>query len=123
MKRGGRNDLFHRGNSNLPDSGLLFLCGCNRRVANLNCRNHLYFSFEGNRAMTILYNCRHDGDQYRITKFDDAMNVESSYLCAQSPSACQCPAFEKRNKCRHMEMLPQFISRNHIGDEWFLDFD
>ena len=73
--------------------------------------------------MTILYNCRHDGDQYRITKFDSDMNVESTYLCDLSPSACQCPAFERRSKCRHIEMLPQFISRNHIGDAWFLDFD
>lgn len=70
-----------------------------------------------------LYNCRHAGQEYRITKFDEVMNVESTYLCDLSPDACQCPAFEKRSKCRHIEMLPQFISQNHIGDEWFLDFD
>lgn len=73
--------------------------------------------------MPTLYNCRHSGDQYRITKFDDAMNVESSYLCTSSPNECECPAFDKRSKCRHMEMLNKFIERKHIGDEWFLDFD
>src|SRR5438552_3012762 len=71
-------------------------------------------------AMT-LYNCRHAGDQYRITKFDEHMNVESSYLI--DDKACECPAFERRSRCRHQEMLPKFIARSHIGDEWFLDFD
>jgi len=70
--------------------------------------------------MTILYNCRHAGDQYRITKFDADMNVESSYLC--TPSECDCPA-GVRPTCRHREMLPRFLHRNHIGDEWFYDYD
>lgn len=70
--------------------------------------------------MTILYNCRHAGDQYRITKFDADMNVESSYLC--TTSECDCPA-GVRPICRHREMLPRFIHRNHIGDEWFYDYD
>src|SRR6267154_1914706 len=70
--------------------------------------------------MPILYNCRHSGDQYRITKFDDAMNVESSYLC--DLEACECPA-GVRPTCRHREMLPSFIHRQHIGDSWFLDYD
>ena len=70
--------------------------------------------------MTILYNCRHAGDQYRITKFDSDMNVESSYLC--TPSECDCPA-GVRPTCRHREMLPRFLHRGHIGDEWFYDYD
>lgn len=70
--------------------------------------------------MPILYNCRHAGDQYRITKFDDDMNVQSSYLC--TIDECDCPA-GSRNICRHRQMLHKFIGREHIGDEWFFDFD
>lgn len=70
--------------------------------------------------MTILYNCRHAGDQYRITKFDDHMNVESSYLT--DGKECDCLA-GVRPTCRHRQMLPKFIQREHVGDEWFLDYD
>ena len=70
--------------------------------------------------MTILYNCRHSGDQYRITKFDSDMNVVSSYLC--SLEECDCPR-GPHPTCRHRQMLPKFIARQHVGDEWFLDFD
>lgn len=70
--------------------------------------------------MPSLYNCRHDGDQYRITKFDSDWNVEASYLC--DLHSCECPAGH-RSRCRHREMLPKFIQRGHIGDEWFWDHD
>lgn len=70
--------------------------------------------------MPILYNCRHSGDQYRITKFDEDMNVESSYLCTEAE--CECPAGQ-RPTCRHRQMIPRFIQRKHIGDEWFFDYD
>ena len=70
--------------------------------------------------MTILYNCRHSGDQYRITKFDHDMNVVSSYLC--DIDNCDCPR-GPHPTCRHRQMLPKFITRQHVGDEWFLDFD
>src|SRR5882724_4244811 len=70
--------------------------------------------------MTILYNCRHSGDQYRITKFDSEMNPLSSYLCTFEE--CDCPR-GPHPTCRHRQMLPMFINRQHIGDEWFLDFD
>src|SRR6266852_1679599 len=70
--------------------------------------------------MTILYNCRHAGDQYRITKFNPEMNVESSYLCTLEE--CDCPRGPHPTG-RHRQMLPQFIAREHVGDEWFLDFD
>jgi len=70
--------------------------------------------------MTSLYNCKHAGDQYRITKFDEHMNVESSYLC--TPKECECPAGH-RPRCRHREMLPRFIQRGTIGTEWCYDYD
>jgi hypothetical protein len=67
-----------------------------------------------------LYNCKAAGESYRITKFDNEMNVESSYLC--TATTCECPA-GKRPHCRHREMLPKFLHRQHVGDEWFFDFD
>jgi len=70
--------------------------------------------------MSILYNCHHSGDQYRITKFDEDMNPQGSYLTTLDE--CNCPA-GVRPTCRHRQMLPKFLARNHVGDEWFFDFD
>lgn len=70
--------------------------------------------------MPILYNCRHAGDEYRITKFNSDFDMESSYLCTLEE--CECPAGHQPI-CRHREMLPKFIARDHIGDEWLFDYD
>lgn len=70
--------------------------------------------------MPSLYNCKHSGDQYKITKFDSDFNVEASYLC--DLVACECPAGH-RPTCRHRQMLPKFIAREAVGTLWFLDFD
>jgi hypothetical protein len=70
--------------------------------------------------MTTLYNCRSAGPAFRITKFDDDMNVESSYICTEEQ--CDCPA-GVRPTCRHRQMLPKFLQRNFVDTEWFLDFD
>lgn len=70
--------------------------------------------------MPILYNCHHDGDQYRITKFDSLGEVQSSYLCTESE--CDCPA-GNRDTCRHRQMLPLFIHKGAIDTHWFYDFD
>lgn len=67
-----------------------------------------------------LYNCKHAGDEYRISKFDQHMNVESSYLC--NMSECNCPA-GVRPSCRHRQMLPKFIQRKAIDSDWMYDFD
>lgn len=69
--------------------------------------------------MIPLYNCHHDGDQYRITKFVDG-NPESSYLCTHSE--CECPAGH-RQTCRHRQMLPVMLERNLINTPWFLAWD
>lgn len=69
--------------------------------------------------MTILYSCRHDGDQYRISKFNDG-DVESSYLT--DGESCDCPAGHRR-MCRHREMLPLFIRRGAVNTGWQLDYD
>lgn len=58
--------------------------------------------------MTKLYNCRVDGDQHRISKFDADLNVESSYLT--NGRECDCPAGH-RPICRHRTMLPRFLAK------------
>src|SRR5216684_2680338 len=70
--------------------------------------------------MTFLYNMKHDGDQFRCTKFDTDLNIESSYLCTEHE--CECPA-GSRPKCRHREMVPLFIHRGTVDSGWFLDYD
>ena len=71
--------------------------------------------------MTHLYNCRHAGDEYRITKFDSDLNpIEgSSYLL--NIAECTCPVGSEP-MCRHREMLPLFIERNAINTDWFYDY-
>ena len=70
--------------------------------------------------MTFLYSCRHDGDQYRITKLTENLDVESSYLCTFEE--CDCPA-GVRPTCRHREMLPKFIQREAVSTGWMFDYD
>lgn len=69
--------------------------------------------------MTVLYSCKHSGDQYRITKWIDG-NPEASYLCTEAE--CECPA-GVRESCRHREMLPYFINRPAVNTGWWLDWD
>src|SRR5882762_5890006 len=67
-----------------------------------------------------LYNCRHADGKYRITKFDEHMNVEASYIVSRLE--CDCPA-GKRPTCRHRQMLPKFLQRGTVGTNWWYDFD
>jgi len=67
-----------------------------------------------------LYNCKHAGDQYRITKFDADANVESSYLT--DGIECDCPA-GVRPRCRHRTMLPLFKASKGTNGNLFYDFD
>lgn len=66
------------------------------------------------------YNCKHSGDQYRITKFNRDGDTESSYLC--SHHECECPA-GVRPTCRHRQMLPLFLELNLVDTQWFIDWD
>jgi hypothetical protein len=67
-----------------------------------------------------LYNAKKTPNGIRITKFDDDLEVESSYLT--SAIACECPA-GSRDTCRHRQMLPDFIATKRVGSWWFLDWD
>ncbi len=75
--------------------------------------------------MGSLYNLKSAYDnQFRITKFDSDMNVESTYLV--SDEACECPQFVNRDKrCRHMKMLKHFFKGPTIrlDTHWLYDFD
>ena len=70
--------------------------------------------------MPFLYNCKSINGDYRITKFDEDLNVESSYLCTETE--CECPA-GRRPKCRHREMLPYFLNKKAVDTHLFFDFD
>lgn len=70
--------------------------------------------------MPSLYNCKHSGDRYRITKFTSDFEVEASYIC--DLHSCECLAGH-RPTCRHRQMLPKFIARDAVGTSWFFDFD
>lgn len=65
-----------------------------------------------------LYNAKSVDSALRITKFDDELDVESSYITTRD--TCECPA-SRRHTCRHREMYPEFKGREDTG--WFLDWD
>jgi hypothetical protein len=70
-----------------------------------------------------LYNLKSALDDYRITKFTQDLNVESSYLIGRlgtGPWECECPA-GSRNTCRHRQMLPDLLPL--VDTEWFWDFE
>lgn len=67
-----------------------------------------------------LYNCKCDGDQYRISKFTNDLDVEASYLV--SNEECDCPAGH-RPVCRHRIMLVRFIAKNATAGQWFHNYE
>lgn len=72
-----------------------------------------------------LYNLKSTADPkvFSITKFDEDLNHESTYLV--SKHSCNCPAGENDKRCRHQKMLPQFIAGKTIRTDtsWYYDFD
>lgn len=75
-----------------------------------------------------LYNCRSQTMQdFCITKLDDDLNPESSYILVphgDDPNSfsCDCPA-GVRPSCRHRLMLPFFCESNRVNSGWCLDWD
>lgn len=67
-----------------------------------------------------LYNCKTDGDQYRISKFTNDLDVEASYLT--DGAECDCPAGH-RPVCRHRIMLVRFIAKNATAGQWFHNYE
>lgn len=71
----------------------------------------------------ILYNLKSEISHanvisYRITKFDEDLNPESSYIVHNE--VCECPA-GIRDTCRHRKMLPIMLPR--VDSVWFYCFD
>lgn len=67
-----------------------------------------------------LYNLKSADGQFRITKFDDDLNPESSYLV--SDTECECPAGH-RPTCRHRQMLSIMLKANALDQPTFYDHD
>lgn len=65
-----------------------------------------------------LYNLKAQNGEFRITKFDEDLNVESSYLV--STDACTCPAGH-HDTCRHRLMLPTLTAK--ANGPWMYDYD
>jgi hypothetical protein len=65
----------------------------------------------------ILYSIRAIASGYLIAKFNDDFDVDSTYEV--SPSACSCPAFHRRQSCKHQDILAKFILREKVDSEWF----
>ena len=67
-----------------------------------------------------LYNLKSSDGQWRITKFDDQLNVESSYITSETE--CECPA-GVRPSCRHRQMLPRMLNVGAEDSGMFYDFE
>lgn len=65
-----------------------------------------------------LYNLKSVDGEFRITKFDSELNVESSYLV--NDATCECPQGHKPT-CRHRRMLPLMLDR--MDSPWFYCFE
>jgi hypothetical protein len=67
-----------------------------------------------------LYNLKSSDGAWRITKFDNDLNVESSYITSEME--CECPA-GSRPTCRHRQMLPKMLNVGAEDSGMFYDFD
>lgn len=67
-----------------------------------------------------LYNLRSADGDWRITKFDNDLNPESSYLVSRE--ACECLAGH-RPSCRHRQMLSRMLAAQAEDSPMFYDFD
>lgn len=72
--------------------------------------------------MSAVYNYRGSPSAGIVTKFDDDLNIESSYTIeiTDGKLRCGCPA-GARPSCRHRQMFTQL--RERMNTAWFLDFD
>ena len=74
--------------------------------------------------MTSLYNLKSTPRGWRITKFDDSLNPDTTYEMHYVDKVlhCSCPQMAKPT-CRHRKMFPEFQLKARIDTNWFLDFD
>jgi len=70
--------------------------------------------------MPVLYSLRSSDGEWRITKFDEDLEMESSYIV--STDGCECPQWTSREReCRHMKMLPMMVER--ADSPWFFCYE
>ena len=67
-----------------------------------------------------LYNLKSSDGQWRITKFTNDLDVESSYITSETE--CECPA-GVRPSCRHRQMLPRMLNVGAEDSGMFYDFE
>ena len=67
-----------------------------------------------------LYNLKSSDGAWRITKFTNDLEVESSYIT--SLQECECPA-GSRPTCRHRQMLPKMLNVGAEDSGMFYDFE
>lgn len=76
-----------------------------------------------------LHSLQSDGARpnYRITKFDEDLNVESSYMMNYMPSSnggyydCQCPA--SKFDCRHKAIQKEIEMADKVDSEQYFCFE
>lgn len=73
-----------------------------------------------------LYNCKSIPGlpAWRITKFDSALNVEASYeVTSGEPMLCTCPAWPRKQTCKHINMVWKFTGRDYVDTDWYFNAD
>ena len=76
------------------------------------------------RTLTSLYNCRTIPHGYRMVKFDQLLNVESTYDMPLFNGHIGCSCFQaSRPTCRHRDMIERFITAQAIDTGRFYDYD
>lgn len=64
-----------------------------------------------------LYSIRSTSHGYLIAKFDSDFNVVATYQFHNG--FCECPAFQRRDKCKHQAMVNLFKSKDRLDTDWF----
>lgn len=72
--------------------------------------------------MTSLYSLRTTPSGHRITKFDENLNVESSYDIHTIDGVlhCNCPQ-QAKPTCRHRKMFNEVLA--HVDSNWLYNYD
>jgi len=72
-----------------------------------------------------LYNCRTAPDNsWRVTKFDEDLEVESSYVLKVVQGRFRCQCFQaNKPSCRHRDMLERFITQKKVDTTMFYHYE
>ena len=77
-----------------------------------------------NWPMPDLYGLRTTPQGYRIVKFDDLLNVLTTYELTQKRGYVSCQCFQaSKETCRHRTMVRIFDHLNRADKGWFYEYD